>query len=302
MRVPNILQNRFFQNKKIRVSLIAILILVVGLGGYYAWRYSVISAEPVEETVVITPTVVTQQVEEQLRARFTPEDFYFIEKKEAPYWAIGESPLYVNYSDADAASFDAVFDDKETAAYTADDITKLRTDIIFTIQDALESIGMAEADGTAYTGSTSAYIGYGIVCTFDALASASMTTTSPVSLHCGTIAHYTPELSTFKAITPFLDSYVAAGNGIEDGDTFTLQPSGEGQFSYDKATVTHGNVSQVDGTNLLFYKESSSKDWQYFTSTQDVLACSDYNTSALRAAFRGDACYNTGTNTESKVK
>lgn len=48
----------------------------------------------------------------------------------------------------------------------------------------------------------------------------------------------------------------------------------------------------VKGAVGLFYRTGPDAKWQFFTSVQGPLECSEYNTDDLRKAFAGDYCYN----------
>ncbi len=52
----------------------------------------------------------------------------------------------------------------------------------------------------------------------------------------------------------------------------------------------------------LFYRSSPESNWQYFTGTQAVLSCSDYNTDDLKRAFAGSVCYDETTQSNSTVQ
>jgi len=41
----------------------------------------------------------------------------------------------------------------------------------------------------------------------------------------------------------------------------------------------------------LFYRKSAESEWEYFKSTQGVMPCADYDSEDLRAAYKGDSCY-----------
>ena len=49
------------------------------------------------------------------------------------------------------------------------------------------------------------------------------------------------------------------------------------------------NIS-VGGAAGLFYRVDRNAKWQYFTSAQGVLSCSEYNTEDLRRAYQGSGC------------
>lgn len=56
------------------------------------------------------------------------------------------------------------------------------------------------------------------------------------------------------------------------------------------------------GAMGLFYRSSPESNWQYFTGTQAVLSCSDYNTDDLKRAFAGSVCYDEATQSNSTVQ
>ena len=58
----------------------------------------------------------------------------------------------------------------------------------------------------------------------------------------------------------------------------------------------------VGGAAGLFYRTSPEAKWQFFTGTQAVLDCSDYNTEDLKKAYLGEPCYNYNTQTDSTVQ
>lgn len=48
----------------------------------------------------------------------------------------------------------------------------------------------------------------------------------------------------------------------------------------------------VGGAAGLFYRMSPEAEWQYFTATQGMLECNEYNTDDLKKAYLGETCYN----------
>ena len=74
------------------------------------------------------------------------------------------------------------------------------------------------------------------------------------------------------------------------------------QTVYDNAVIENSNVEPYQRLSVsahglgggghvdLYYRTSPESEWQYFTGTQAVLPCSDYNTEDLRKAFAGDPC------------
>jgi hypothetical protein len=42
---------------------------------------------------------------------------------------------------------------------------------------------------------------------------------------------------------------------------------------------------------MLFYRVSPEAEWQYFTATQGLMPCTNYNTEDIRNAFAGETCF-----------
>lgn len=58
----------------------------------------------------------------------------------------------------------------------------------------------------------------------------------------------------------------------------------------------------TDNAAGLFYRVSPDAEWQFFTSTQAELECSEYNTDDIRKAYAGDKCYDEATMTDKTVQ
>jgi hypothetical protein len=70
------------------------------------------------------------------------------------------------------------------------------------------------------------------------------------------------------------------------------------------SSVSPYQTLQVGTENAagLFYRVSPDAEWQYFTSTQAELECSEYNTDDIRKAYAGDKCYDEATKTDKTVQ
>lgn len=108
-------------------------------------------------------------------------------------------------------------------------------------------------------------------------------------MFCAAIADYSLALST---VAPFVLAYK---NGVTNNDVsdtvFGVPDIKSANTGYQTATVSIRSYVNVGGVAGIFYKKDGGQ-WQYFKSTQQMLACSDYSTVDLRAAFKGEACYN----------
>ncbi len=72
-------------------------------------------------------------------------------------------------------------------------------------------------------------------------------------------------------------------------------------IGYQIATINLSSLDGVSGIRNFFYKKDNL-NWQYFTSAQQKLYCSDYSTDELRAAYAGETCYDHINKKETTVK
>lgn len=56
--------------------------------------------------------------------------------------------------------------------------------------------------------------------------------------------------------------------------------------------IVIGVQEGMSGAVGLFYRVSVDAEWVYFTSTQDLMSCAEFNTEDLRRAFAGEECWN----------
>lgn len=93
---------------------------------------------------------------------------------------------------------------------------------------------------------------------------------------------------TAKAIQPLYVVSKAAGNAYLN--FFMLEEMKPSKTpGYTIATVEAGDENT--GAALLFY-QTPDKVWHYFITTQQVVGCSNYNTTDIKKAFLGETCAN----------
>lgn len=56
------------------------------------------------------------------------------------------------------------------------------------------------------------------------------------------------------------------------------------------------------GAALIYYRTSPTSDWVFFRGAQDIASCSEYDTTDLKNAFAGDACWDEATMQQSTVQ
>ena len=66
--------------------------------------------------------------------------------------------------------------------------------------------------------------------------------------------------------------------------------------TYQKMMIPSGNAM------ALFYRTPNSDEWQYFTSTQFLIPCEEYNTADLKNAFAGSQCEDIATGQQLTVQ
>lgn len=246
------------------------------------------------------PDLVTGNIADALNKKYLPEDVSPYLGNTAPYWhAANDNKLYVSYTDNDASSLDIDFEDSDLL--NSSEVTKQRNDIITTITSSLGSQGFKKITDSAYGQLTDVWYKDGIICTIDTTTSSQFS--SPLSLRCGSLYWYDTDLDEYRNAAVFSKVYkTATGKAIKDGDVFVLDSTTNSVVDgYSKAEVTYSNVGQGSPVGLLFYQKGDGQ-WHYFTTVQSDLSCAAYNTTDLRAAFKGDTCYDQTKNKDSTVQ
>ena len=132
------------------------------------------------------------------------------------------------------------------------------------------------------------YIGKGVICTTQEPSSA----TSHVGATCGLVEAYTDAAAQVK---PFADVLPNINQSSVLGRPYIVDSEVSG---YQRAQVSHGGL--LGGAVALFYRKTDG-EWRYFRSVQQVLECTEFDTTDLRNAFKGESCYDRQTDTVIKV-
>lgn len=109
---------------------------------------------------------------------------------------------------------------------------------------------------------------------------------SPMYVTCANKSAYT---KISRDLEPFVTTYTSAkANDPAMHATYSnLTITDSPVKDYQRASV---NVSEgIGGATLLFYRHNEDK-WLFFTATQNILSCSDYNTVDIVSAFSGEKC------------
>lgn len=259
------------------------------------------SLKPAEVTLAVQDYVKTQYTQVMPEdTKLTGEQISFKSSEIAPYWKISGVKFYVNYI-ADGAS-NLSISVSSLGDITA--LTKMYKGVGDAVIKSLTSQGFVESKDNIYGTKDSillAYIKDDAICTVSTPDTSMVS--SVVTLSCGQLSKYTKNLSSYKEIEPYTTAY-AKTQTINEGVVFSLEEMQFSRLGYSNATVSLSGVSGgLGGFAGLFYKTPTS-DWIYFKGTQQVLPCTDYNTTDLQAAFVLTPCYDsskTGNATDTTV-
>lgn len=106
----------------------------------------------------------------------------------------------------------------------------------------------------------------------------------PFIAECGHVSWVSDE--SIALANKLSDAY----NTVEGSYPFSINLHG---YTIKDSSVSPYQTLRVPVSNAmgLFYRTGPDADWQYFTATQAVLNCDDFNTQDLKNAFAGEACY-----------
>ncbi|HMQ95953.1 MAG TPA: hypothetical protein PKD19_01915 [Candidatus Saccharibacteria bacterium] len=154
-----------------------------------------------------------------------------------------------------------------------------------------ETLGIAESGNQV-----DIYTGNGVVCDISGVASQ----THATDASCGDAKKLE---ALVDKLAPMVKAQAAkegsSSKGVLMSDGTIENSTVEG---YQKATLGMSMAgAPAGGYAALFYKAKDG-EWQYFTGTQNYLACSRYNTQDIRNAFKGDLCYDEVAKAEAKVE
>lgn len=137
------------------------------------------------------------------------------------------------------------------------------------------------------------YEGKGLICTIEDTDSG----TSSNTASCGRLDAYPAAAALAK---PFVD---ALPDDRKDTSLFLGTPAvtTSSVTGYQHASAGESSVEGVGGGIALFWKKDGG-EWTFFTGTQNLLPCTSFNTVDLKNAFKGEACYDTAADTQSKVE
>ena len=142
---------------------------------------------------------------------------------------------------------------------------------------------------------------YGTTYSSDNVVCHVSTNTYPTFITCANARDYQ---KVADEVAPFAAAFFTSSNEAASDPTQTVFYTPvitKKDTGYSNATVSIGSKYGVGGFAGLFYQKENEV-WHYWTGTQSVIPCRDYDTEELQKAFVGDACYDLTTEEDSVVK
>lgn len=116
---------------------------------------------------------------------------------------------------------------------------------------------------------------------------------SPITVTCANKSTYNKISSDLK---PFVQAHIAATSSDDELRTtysnLKVTNSLTPKYQHASVSITQG----MTGAVLLFYRHDEGT-WKFFTGTQNILSCDEYNTIDLIAAYKGEKCIDGATET-----
>lgn len=176
---------------------------------------------------------------------------------------------------------------------------KESTSYLKSIRDYMDKNGYKES--VLSTGSDDTVVFDSVFVTSDIICEITNTendNTSTIAVSCVDIS----QLRNYaKAQSVFFDVYAAHMNAA----TLTIvgYPMVEKSkiFGFETATITVGDPFGGTSATAYFYRTPTNTSWQYFTTSDKVIACSSFTSEDIRYAFTGLTCYDAKTERELTV-
>lgn len=107
---------------------------------------------------------------------------------------------------------------------------------------------------------------------------------------------------TAKQLKPYYDAYVASDPNVKDAGYILLpaDPTQSKTEGYRTVRLRLGDSFGFGSAAGLFY-ETPDKKWHFFSISQAVLSCSEYDTDDLKKAYVGETCDDNGRQTTVKL-
>lgn len=110
--------------------------------------------------------------------------------------------------------------------------------------------------------------------------------------------------SVANDIKPFYVAYSTSASEGPSGTVLIYEPkvTASKTAGYKTAEATIGTYGEMIGSAMGLFYMTPDGTWHFFKATQELPACSLYNTPDLKKAYLGTTCYDIPTNKEAAVK
>ncbi len=280
-----------------------VLVVVLGVIGYLGYVYfaqmsKANDAVTTTESAKTTPNAASlvAELKAKLAKAYTLKDqqsnapdldkkiVTYIDGTTAPFWQAPGSDYYVSYEKGTSlfltyASYAGTLEPPKAL--------EVRGELSKDILAIFEKFGLKKATDSSYGEYVQPYTSDAVVCTSD------IDIANPagnLSVNCGDMLKF---VETAKTAKPFIDAIrkTSPEYTSEPSLAITISEIKKGANGYEQATAGIGDVkAQVGGYAALFYRAEGG-EWQYWKGTQQIIPCIDYNTEALKNAFKGEDCY-----------
>ena len=287
------------KKRNIFISVVgAIILLTAGVGlGYVLFGGELFPQSTQKDSVTeqqnsnITPDDVVSRIKEKYASEYTLLDIDENNQpksgelsvrlsKQSPIYKAEGYDFYTNYSNGSTIEFVPY-----NSNPTSDDLPLAESVAIRNVVAGIYlGFGLEKqdvAEGQRFDKSAGdVYLGNGLICTIE--HPSEMISSNRAS--CGLISAYSEAAGSVK---PFVD---ALPDATETTFLINVVISDSETPGFQKATATRGDAQSIGSAAALFYRKEGG-EWMHFVDTQEIIACSEYDTEDLKSAFKGDECY-----------
>lgn len=124
-----------------------------------------------------------------------------------------------------------------------------------------------------------------------------------VQVGCKDMSHITDNAKSLGPFYTLLPASITDTPVVMGGDTtktVASQTAGYATLVLGAGGVEDNGEAGIGSSAQHFY-QTPDKTWHFFTSTQQIISCSAFNTADLRKAYTGKVCLDTATNKETTV-
>ena len=290
----------------VELAVIGIVVILITVLGWVAWDRIINSPGVKEDAEVavterkkdadsLAPEDVTNQMKTALEKKYKllnidesnqPKqgEMSIRLDKASPVYKVEGFNFYTSYDGGSSLYMMPHETDSNADLPTAESIA-LRKEVV----GVYTNLGLKKTESRGDQNNEDVYMGKGLICRVKSLTAG----TSANTMNCGSVAAYK---GAAEKVKPLVDALPDSSSQL-----VVSTPKIENSIvsGYQRASVGTGMMDSAGGAIALFYKKGSG-GWTYFRHTQNALSCEVFNTDDIKAAFKGETCYDSN-DKESKV-